>query len=80
MEYTIREEIYFEKPHQIISTIYEAKTYQYLVLGNGLIPLHKNKTINDRDLVMSLKKIVFGKEVMRQRMKELLSPSTQRNK
>ena len=73
--YIVKEEIWFGIPHRVIYISYIMKKIQlaYLILGDGLIPLHKDKSIDDREIVWEAKNIIFGKELMKQRMKELMT-------
>ena len=73
MNYEIKKEIYFQKEHDTIIIKSDNKVYKYLVLGDGMLPLHKYKSISDRDIVDFAKKSYFGRDVMLQRRNQLFT-------
>ena len=75
MTYQVIKEYYFQHEHDIVIIKHDKEHYKYLVLGDGMIPLHKNKSISDRDIVDFAKKSYFGKDVMLNRKRELLRPA-----
>ena len=71
MKYEVIKENYFHQEHDIIIIKSDKKVYKYLVLGDGMLPLHKDKSMSDRDIVDFAKKSYFGRDVMLQRRKQL---------
>lgn len=71
MNYKVEQEIYFGEPHDVVTVVALGVKYKYLVLGDGLLPVSLNRTINDREVVAFAKKRYFGDVVMKHRYNEL---------